>query len=100
MNISLEVPENSVDNEVYLRIILDNGPKNKDSDENIIIRVLSIKPYGIIFKIPAILTVGLSDNTLSDPSSIAMKRYEHKTMEWVTFPHFEGVYLIFLLSYV
>ena len=97
MNISLEVPENSVDNEVYLRIILDNGPKDKDNFKS---GVFSIKPYGIIFKIPAILTVRLSGITLSDPSSIAMKRYEDETMEWVTFPHFEGVYLIFLLSFV
>ena len=86
LNLSLEVPKNSIDEDMILEIGT-KGAANApfipcEFGERILSDVVKIKPYGVQFKIPATLLIEHSAINLPELSSIVVKWYDKKNKIW------------------
>ena len=93
-NLSLSVPENSVDREVHLNIrtteVRKVPPIAFEFGERALSGILELEPIGIQFKLPATLTVRHSVVELPELSSIVLKFYNHEVEKWITLPRDAG----------
>lgn len=101
LNLSLKVPANSVDQEIQLVIsTIDESnapPIQCDFGEMILYDVIQIKPTGIKFNTPAILTINHSIIQLPELSSIVIKCYDYGNKEWVRLPFDTGWFSFHIL---
>ena len=97
LNLSLDVPENSVDGEVRLSIttidISKVPPITFEFGETALSDVIDMEPSGIQFKKPATLTVHHSVVELPELSSIVVKFYDHENTKWITLPRDTGWFI-------
>ena len=90
LNLSLEVPENSIDEDMILEIGTKDAanapPIPCEFGERVLSDVVKIKPYGVQFKIPATLKIKHSvlnlPINLPELSKIVVKWYDRKNGIW------------------
>ena len=94
LSLSLHVPENSVDSEIYLAISTADmstiPPVTLQFGETVVGDVIDMKPSGIEFRKPATLTVRHSVVELPELSSIVVKFYDHEEKNWIALPRDTG----------
>ena len=84
--LTLQVPADSIDQEVQLKIGKADESKVPPIDcefgEMILSEVIQIEPMELNFKIPAVLSIKHSVIEMPECSSIVIKSYDHETQEW------------------
>ena len=95
LKLSLEVPENSIDHKVQLKISSTNTsnvpPISCDFGEMILSDAILLEPMGIEFRKPAVLSIDHSVVELPKLTSIVIKCYDHENKEWITLPTGTGL---------
>ena len=88
-NVTLEVRPKSVDYEVILGIRAvrssEAPPIPCDFGEMVLSEIIEMKPLGMKFKIPAVLSIKHSAVKLPELSSVVIKGYDHEKKKWVTY---------------
>ena len=95
LNLTLTVPENSIDHEVQFEISSTSTsnvpPISCDFGETILSDAILLEPIGKEFRKPAVLSVGHSVVELPELTSIVIKCYDHENKEWITLPTGTGL---------
>ena len=94
LNVSLDVPENSVDSKIHLDIGTTSAssvpPITFEFGERALSGIIDMKPIGIVFKKAATITVRHSVIELPLLSSIGVKFYNHEKKAWIILPRDAG----------